>query len=94
MRPVCSTPLFKGFLGGSVVRNLPAMLETQGTGSVSGSGRSPGGGHGTPLVLSPGESHGQRSLAGCSPQGHTDLGTTELAHCLNFCMERKKTTVG
>ena len=49
MRPACSTPLFKGFPGGSLVKNPPAMLETQGTGSVPGSGRSPGGGHGTPL---------------------------------------------
>ena len=31
-------------------------------GSIPGSGRSPGGGHGNPLL--PGESHEQRSLAG------------------------------
>ena len=32
------------------------------------SGRSPGGGHGNPFQLFlPGESHGQRSLAGYSP---------------------------
>ena len=31
----------------------------------------------TPGFL-PGESHGQRSLAGCSPQGHTELDTTEV----------------
>ena len=30
----------------------------------------------TPVVL-PGEAHGQRSLAGYSPQGHTELDTTE-----------------
>ena len=30
----------------------------------------------TPVFL-PGESHGQRSLAGCSSQGHTGLDTTE-----------------
>ena len=28
-------------------------------------------------VLSPGESHGQRSLAGCSPWGHRESDTTE-----------------
>ena len=28
-------------------------------------------------VLFPGESYGQRSLAGCSPQGCTELDTTE-----------------
>ena len=30
----------------------------------------------TPVFL-PGKSHGQKSLAGCSPQGHTELDTTE-----------------
>ena len=30
----------------------------------------------TPVVL-PGESHDQRNLAGYSPQGHTESGTTE-----------------
>ena len=28
-------------------------------------------------VFSPGEFHGQRSLVGCSPQGHKELDTTE-----------------
>ena len=31
----------------------------------------------TPVFL-PGESHGQRSLAGYSPWGHTELDTTEV----------------
>ena len=31
----------------------------------------------TPVFL-PGESHGQRSLAGYSPQGHTELDMTEV----------------
>ena len=31
-----------------------------------------------PLVLLPGESHGQRSMAGCRPWGHTELETTEM----------------
>ena len=34
--------------------------------------------HPTPVFL-PGESHGQRSLAGCGPCGHTELDTTEAA---------------
>ena len=40
-------------------------------GSNPGLGRSPGGGHGNPLLLEglPGEPHGQRSLKGYSPQG-------------------------
>ena len=41
-----------GFPGDSTVKNLPAMQETQETGSVPGSGRSPGGGHGNPLQYS------------------------------------------
>ena len=32
--------------------------------------------HPTPVIL-PGESHGQRSLAGCSPQGHKESDMTE-----------------
>ena len=37
-------------------------------GSIPGLGRSPGGGHGNLLTaFLPGESHGQRSLAGYSP---------------------------
>ena len=39
-------------------------------GSIPGSGRSPGGGHGLPTpVFLPGEFHGQRSLTGYSPCG-------------------------
>ena len=30
-----------------------------------------------PLVLLPGESHGQRSMAGCRPWGHAEVETTE-----------------
>ena len=33
----------------------------------------------TPVFL-PGESHGQRSLVGCSPGGHKESDTTEHAH--------------
>jgi len=35
-------------------------------GSIPGSGRFPGGGHGNPLPL-PGQSHGQRMLLGYGP---------------------------
>ena len=41
--------------------------DTRDTGSIPGLGRSPGAGHGN--LLLPGESHGQRSLAGYSPWG-------------------------
>ena len=45
---------------------------------VSGSGRSPGGGHGNPLQYSHLENpHGQRSLAGYRPRGCKESAMTE-----------------
>ena len=47
-------------------------------GSVPGSGRSPGGGHGNPLQYSCLENpHGQRSLVGYSPEGCKESDMTE-----------------
>ena len=47
-------------------------------GSIPGSGRSPGGGHGNLVQYSCLEnSHGQRSLAGYGPWGHKVSDTTE-----------------
>ena len=47
-------------------------------GLIPGLGRSPGGGHSNPLQYSCLEnSHGQRSPAGYSPQGHKESDTTE-----------------
>ena len=62
-----------------VVKNLPVNAEDTGyVGLIPGSGRSPGGRNGNPLpVFVPGESHGQRSLAGCRPQCHKESDTTE-----------------
>ena len=52
------------------VKNPPA--DAADSGSIPGSGRSPGEGNGQPTpVFLPGESCGQRSLAGYSPWGHT-----------------------
>ena len=46
-------PLYQSFPGDSVVKNLPAMQELQETmGSVPGSARAPGGGHGSSLQYS------------------------------------------
>ena len=42
--------LFLGFPGGSVVKKPPAYVG--GVGSIPGSGRSPGGGNGSPLQCS------------------------------------------
>ena len=47
------------------------------TGSIPGLGRVPGEGHGNPLEFLPGESYGQRSLEGYSPEGYKELDTTE-----------------
>jgi len=48
---------------------------------IPGLGRSPGEGRGNPPVripvFLPGESHGQRKLAGYSPYGHKESDTTE-----------------
>ena len=53
-----------------------SACNTRDPGSIPGSGRSLVEGNGNPLQL-PGESHGQRSLAGYSPWGSTELDTTE-----------------
>ena len=58
-----------------VVKNQPAKAgDVKDAGSIPGWGRSPGGGHGNPLQYS---CHGQRSLVGYSPQGHTESDMTE-----------------
>ena len=62
----------------SVVKNPPANAgDTADTGSIPGSGRSPGGEHGNPLQFLPGESHGQRTRWDYSPWGHKELDKTE-----------------
>ena len=62
-----------------LVKNPPAYAgNVRDTGSIPGSERSPGGGHGNPLQCSCLENpHGQRSLAGYSPQGHTESDMNE-----------------
>ena len=48
------------------------------SGSIPGSGRSPGEGNGQPTpVLLPGKSHGRRSVVGYSPWGRKELDTTK-----------------
>ena len=60
-----------------MVKNSPANAgDIRDMGSIPGSGRSPGEGNGNPVFL-PGESHGQRRLAGYSPWGHKELDMTE-----------------
>ena len=62
-----------------MVKNPPTNAgDIRDMGSIPGSGRSPGGGHGNPLQYSClDNSHGQRSLAGYCPQGHTESDMTE-----------------
>ena len=54
-----------GFTGDSVIKNLPANAGD--TGSVPGLGRSPGEGMATHSSILTWKSHGQRSVACCSP---------------------------
>ena len=62
-----------------VVKNLTANAgDIRDVGSILGSGRPPGGGHGNPLQYSCLENpHGQRSLEGYSPKGHKESDITE-----------------
>ena len=62
-----------------MVNNPPANArDLRDKGSVTGLGRNSGGGKWQPTpVFLPGESHGQRSLAGYNPQNHKDLDVTE-----------------
>ena len=57
-----------------VVKNLPANAgDVRDMGSIPGSGRSPGGGHGNPVQYSCLQNlHWPRSLAGCNPYGHIE----------------------
>ena len=62
-----------------VVKN-PAVNagDLRDVGSISGLGRSPGGGAWQPTVVSlPEESHGQKNLVGYGSQGHKKSNTTE-----------------
>ena len=69
-----------GFLGGSDGKESASNAGDPGL--IPGLGRSPGEGNGNPLVFLPGESHRQRSLAGCSPRGRKESDTTErLSTC-------------
>ena len=70
------TPVFLGFPGGSGSKE--SVCSVGDLDSVSGLGRSPGGGHGNPLQYSCLENlHGQRSLAGYSPWGYKELDMTK-----------------
>ena len=64
-----------------VVKNPPTNAgDVRDTDLIPGLGRAPKGGHGNPLQYCCLEclSHGQKSLVGCSPQGHKD--TTKVTY--------------
>ena len=62
-----------------VVKTPPANAgDIRDTGSIPGSGRYLEEGMETHSVFLPGESHGQRSLAGYSPWGRRELDVTEV----------------
>ena len=63
------------FPGGSVIKNPPANAGDKGL--IPGPGRSPREGNGNPLQFLPGKSHGWRSLAAYSSNGHQESDTTE-----------------
>ena len=63
------------FPGGSVVKNSPASAGD--TGSIPGSGVSPGGGNGTHFDILASKFHEQRSLVGYSPWRHKGLDMIE-----------------
>ena len=62
-----------------VKKNPPASArDVKDTGSIPGSGRSPGGGHSNPVQYSHLENpRGQRSLVGYNPQGRKESDMTE-----------------
>ena len=80
------TPRLIWVLVSVVVKNPPPSAGgARDSGSIRGSGRTPGRGNGNPLQYScPGKSHRQRGLAGYSPWDHKELDTTEhnTAHFL------------
>ena len=63
-----------------IVKHLPNSAGD--LGSIPGSGRSPGEGHGNRLQFLPGKFHGQRSLVVYSPWGLKESDTTEQLHML------------
>ena len=80
--------MVQGFPGGKVVKSLPANAGD--TGSIPGSGRSPGREDGNPLQYSCLEnSHKRRGLVGSSLGGSTQLDTPEQA-CSSDPVDRNR----
>ena len=70
-----------GFSDGAVVKNLPTNAgDTRDTGLIPGLRKSSGAVNGNVPVFLPGKFHGQRSLAGYSPQGREESDMAERTH--------------
>ena len=70
-----------------VVKNLPANAEDiRDAGSVPGSGRSPGGGHGNPLQDSCWRIPRMEEPGGLQSMGSQKVGTTERLYCHFQCI--------
>ena len=79
----------RGFPGGSVVKNPPAMQKTWLQLLVQKDALEKGMATLSLLVFFPGKSHGQRSLEGCSPWGHKRIGhdlVTKQQQHVHICM--------
>ena len=62
-----------------VEKRLANAGDIRNASSIPGLGKSPGGGHGNPLQYSCLKNpHGQRTLEGYSPWGHSELDTTKV----------------
>ena len=89
----------KGFPCGAshVVKNPSAKArDLRDVGFIPGSGRSPGVGNGNPLtpVFLPGELHGQRSLAGCTPWDWKALDRiADLQCCVNSAAQKSDSRI-
>ena len=82
---------FLVFSGGTMVKDSTNAGEAADLGLIPASGRSPGRRKWQlTLVFLPGESHGQRSLVGYSPQGHKELDTTEHTRTIDLYVKERR----
>ena len=78
------------FPGGS--DNEESACNARNLGSIPGLRRSTRGGDGPTQVFLPGESHGQRSLAGYSPWGHKESDMTDQLSTAKYTMNDTRHT--
>ena len=80
--------VYRGFTSGSAVKNLHAKQEPQESLVLFLGGEDPlEVGMQSTLVFLPGESHGQRTLAGYSPYSHEEWDTTEVTENTHVCID-------